>query len=540
MSRVTKPNDPKKEIERLRDELAESAKAISERENIISEREKRILEMGAMIAHLQDYNRRLLHWRFGHRTEKLEEPGQQILEEFAEALKANAPAATDQSDNDEAENEISSRPAPKKKGGRRLWSEIAPHLPIDETIIGLEPDECFDADGRPLVVTGRETKEELVFDPATARIRRIVRLRYGRADTGEKVITPPPPERIVPKGSLSDETLLAIVIMHTIDCLPFNRIAEIMRRAGAPVDRNLITQNFHAFCAFAEPLLAAMETELLEADLLHVDGSFMFRQDGRRRRRCTRSPVYAISDGEQVLFRWRKDERHDTAADLIDGYNGYLVRDEWDGWYGLKADVTHIGCNAHARRYFAQNQDDVDARAMVRLYAKMYAVERAAGESGLRGVALEEHRRDLRQRHSIAVMDQIHALAETIAETRTGKMASSARYIIKHRIELRRFLDNGSLPPDNNLAERVLRRHPMLRNNRRFFVAENGGVNLATALSLTGSCRLLDLHPMTYLQATLPALYEYRRAKKLGLALPDLRLWTPAAYGRRLNQAMAA
>jgi transposase len=309
-----------------------------------------------------------------------------------------------------------------------------------------------------------------------------------------------------------------------------------MRRAGAPVDRQLVTQNFHAFCSFAEPLLGAMESDLLESELLHVDGSFMFRHDGKRRRRCTRSPVYAICDGDQVLFRWRENERHETAADLITGYSGYLVRDEWEGWSSLKADVTHIGCNAHARRYFATNQDDVDARAMVHLYAKLYAVER----SGLHGTVFTQHRLELRRRHSVAIMDEIHARAVAIVATRTGKMASSARYIIKHRAELRRFLDNGSLPPDNNLAERVLRRHAMLRNNRRFFVAENGGSNLATALSLTGSCRLLDLSPMAYLQAVLPVLFEHRRAKKLGLALPDLRPWTPAAYARQQNQVLAA
>lgn len=506
----------------------------------VSELKQQIATQAAEIASLEQHLslaleriQDLVHWRFGPRTERIDDPGQQVLTELLAELQAGGAGQAAAALIDADALAAGSGAQGRKQGKRRLPSEMCPDLRIEVEIIDLPEEERFDADGNPLVRMGTEIKEEIVYDPATAYIRRVIRVQYGLATTGEKVAIAPPPPCIVTKGMLANATILQIIILHTVDCLPFNRIAEQVRRAGANIGRQLVTSSFHAFCPLAKPLMAAIEADLMEAQVLHVDGSFVFRQDRKRRRRCTRSPVYAITDGRQVLMKWRPDEKHETAADLIPGYTGYLVRDEWDGWLKLDAgQLTHVGCNAHARRWFAKNQEDPDAAKMVALYAQLYAIEHRAAESGLVSDALIAHRLRLRREHSAAIMDAIEAHAHDMIARRSSGALAAANYIINHRVELRRFLDNGALPPDNNLAERVLRRNAMLRAARRFFVAEDGGENLAIAMSITGSCRLLDLNPLAYMQAVLPALFEYREAKRHNLPLPDLRPFTPWAYAQ--------
>lgn len=514
--------------------------SLSELQQCVARQAAEIEALQSQLVTAQEYIADLLRWRFGPRTERIDAPGQQVLAELLAEVNAHGAGQQPEPliDPDTlADDTAGSKPKGHKQGKRRLLSEMFPHLPVEEVIVDVPKDQRFDADGHPLVRMGSETKEELVYDPATARIRRVVRIQYGVSTTGEKVAIAPPPPCIVSKGMLANVTVLQIIILHTIDCLPFNRIAEQIRRAGANIGRQLVTSSFHSFCRLAKPLMTAIEADLLEAEVLHVDGSFVFRQDRKRRRRCTRSPIYAMTDGRQVLMKWRPDERHGTAADLIPGYSGYLVRDEWDGWLKLDAgQLTHVGCNTHARRWFAKNQDDPDAARMVALYAQLYAIERRATDSGLVGRALFAHRLNLRRQHSVAIMDAIHAHAETMAARRSSNALTAANYIINHRVELRRFLDNGALPPDNNLAERVLRRNAMLRAARRFFVAENGGEHLAIAMSITGSCRLLDLNPLAYLQHVLPALFAYRDAERRGLPLPDLRPFTPWAYAQRVAE----
>lgn len=496
--------------------------------------------------------RRLLHWRFGRKTEKsaeldeiqelipLEGWASDLLQHELEPVVEVPEGAEDTGANGRGSGVKPGAPG-KRAHARVLWSRLCPHLRVVEELHELPKDTLFDDDGTPLVRQGTETREELVYENTLPYIRRVVRQRYGRSDTAEKVAIAGNPNRIVPRGVLADETIINAVVALGSDCLPFYRQAEQFARLGIPVTRQTLCASFHVWCALASPLVDAMAAQITTADMVHVDGSFIYRQNRDCSRKCTRFPVYAISDGDQVVLRWRPNEKHATAADLLRGYHGYLIRDEWDGWWKLEdVDVVHVGCNAHARRYFARNQEDRDCAYMVGLYAKLAAVEKHAQASGLGGEALFAHRSRLRSEHSRAIMDAIEDHARDIIGRRTGAIVSSAKYILKHRTELRRFLDNGALPPDNNLAERVLRRNALIRRNRSFYVAEDGGINLAHAMSVCGSCRLLGINPIDYLKHSLPALLAYRAAITDGTTLPSLSPWTPAAYAAAISSKQAA
>lgn len=514
-------------VAELQQVISDQGKTIEKQAKIIEDQSGTIKSQSIIIADVEESNRRLLRWRFGRRNEKVVDDGQTFIP--LEGLTCDLEWDETQAGN--AETAVKVR---KKKRKRMLWSQLCPHLPIDVQHIELPEDQRFDVDGAPLVPHGCETREELLYQPGTLRIRRILRQRYGRSDTGDKKATAPNPKRIVEKGGLCDETILAMVIHHAMDCLPYHRIAEMLSRMGAPITRGIVTRSCNAFAKLALPLVDAMQQQIQAGDIVHIDGSFLFRQGKGRTRKCTRSPLYAITDGDQVAMRWRPDERHATAADLIPGYCGYLIRDEWQGWQKLNdVEVTHIGCNAHARRYFAQTMDhDGDSRRIVDIYSRIYAIERMATDSGLTGAALFDHRQVLRQRHSVELMDQLIAEAKRLAAVRSGDFRTKVNYIIDHAPELRRFLDNGALPVDNNLAERVLRRNAMLRKNRMFFVAQDAGQHIGTMLSLMGSCRLLDLNPLDYLTWALSALLDHRDAPEGNK--PDLGLWTPLAYSKLL------
>ncbi len=498
----------------------------------------------AKIDRLSNITQRLLRHRFGSRNERtlceIDEVGQAYLELLGEELLAEKERIQQEMLDDENSEsdayESIARTRKKQKPRRRKLSDMYPEIPIDEERIELAENERFDSDGHPLIASGFEVHEELDFSPSTVRIRRVVRVNYARSDTAEKIITPPLPDRILPRGTLSDGSIVATVVHHAGDCLPFNRQSEMIGRLGVPISRQVLTNSFHQWCDLAEPLLDVIQDALLEAPLLHIDGTFIHRHSRKRKRKTCKKPVYGITDGRHLLMRWRDDEKHESATDLIPGYNGYLVRDEWAGWYKMNtgSQMIHVGCNAHARRYFAETQeDDADSRHMVMLFSKVYAIEQLAAETCPPNKELHQHRYELRQQESVGFMDDIRDYAQHLADTRDGIIATKSRYILNHQTRLRQFLDDGTLPPDNNLAEGVLRRIALLRKNRLFYVAENGGKNLATAMSLVGSCRLLDINPYAYLMDCLPVLFEFRDAVERGIARPDLSSWTPVAYAER-------
>lgn len=539
-------------VRKLEERIAQLEALVAQQAAIIDELRAENQRLRAENAEQAETIRGLLHWRFGRRTEKsadLEKLQEVIaLEGWCSDLLGHELEplfAADDADETATDTPMSApaKPAGKKKHARQLWSRLCPHLRIDEELIELPQNAQFDADGTPLVRMGTETREELVYEPGIPFIRRVVRQRYGRSDTAEKVVIAENPDRIVPRGALADETILGAVVNLASDCLPFYRQAEMFERLGIPVTRQTLCASFHAWCHVASPMVDAIESQILAADCIHADGSFIYRQNRDGSRSCTRYPIYAISDGNQVVYRWRADEKQASAADLLRGYHGYLVRDEWGGWWKQHdAEITHVGCNAHARRPFAKLQDkDADAAKIVALYAQLAVVEKRAAASMLSGEALFAHRLRLRQQHSLPIMNAIETQAKRIlSSTRTGTIRTGANYIIKHRTELRRFLDNGALPPDNNLAERVLRRNAIIRRNRPFYVADDGGINLAHALSICGSCRQLGVNPAAYLKHSLPALLAYRTARTNGQPLPSLNEWTPSAYAANASRAAAA
>lgn len=514
-------------VKRQEDHIAKQDRITAEQKQIIAKQGKRIAELESTVEHLQDANRRLLRWRFGPRTEKSTEMDERQLTLEIEGLSSDL--VFDHENAGDPPKVIPMRiQVPRRKRG--LWSQLCPHLRVEEVYEDLPADQLVDHDGTPLVKAGTERSEELVYEPGHCFIRRTIRQRYGRSDTGEKVSIAPVADKIVPRGGLSDETITAAVVHHAMDCLPYQRIAEMISRiAGTTINRSLITESCNAYAALAEPLLDAMWEQISSTDVLHIDGSFLFHQDGKQPRKCSRKPLYAITDGQQVVMRWRDDEKYQSASDIIPGYQGYVARDEWAGWKSLNnINIIHVGCHAHARRYFAEVQDtDQDARQIISWYQQIYDIERQANESGYTGQQLYDLRLNLRNRYTKPILDQLFDFAQQKQHTRTGAFKRHLQYILRHRDTLTVFLNDGVVPPDNNTAERVLRRNAMLRKNRLFYVGAECGQHIGTLLSLMVSCRELDVQPHHYLNWSLPALLGYRNGETV-----DLKKWTPLAYAK--------
>jgi transposase len=486
------------------------------------------------LAVLEDQVRRLLRRAYGPSTEKMiHDPGQQQLD--LGAIVCVAPAADPTPDKDAATGR-------RRRGahGRRRLAELNPDLPVREEMIETPASARLDADGTPLVAMGRETTDLLAIEPPQVYIRRLVRIRYGRTDTGDKapIVTLPP--RICARGILDDSTIHHLMVQKFEDSLPFYRQESILRRHGVELSRNVMVDAARAWGDAFAPLADAIRAEILAEPVIHADESAMRMLDRTLQRRCRTTNLWAIVGGGQVAYTWTPDRTYARGREILAGYRGYLVRDEWQGWKTAfdAGGIIPVGCNAHARRPFAEMQAiDPDAALMVRHYARLAAVEHEANDSGLAGPALWEHRHALRAQRSRVTMDEIIALARQLHRERapSSTIGKGAAYILRHTDTLTRFFDDGRLPPDNNLAENVLRIVAVLRKNCLFLGSPDGGAWTATALTILRSCRLQKLDPYRYLAAVTPALLD--RRGQLGA---DSVLWTPRAFAGRANAAIAA
>jgi hypothetical protein len=158
----------------------------------------------------------------------------------------------------------------------------------------------------------------------------------------------------------------------------------------------------------------------------------------------------------------------------------------------------------HARRYVVKALDAGDLRASVAIaaYQAIYDAEDAARDMDAAG-RLQE-----RQRRSKPVYDELLAWCETYQPTEppSSLLGKALQYVLNHRVALTRFLDDGRIPIDNGIVERLHRRPAVGRRNYLFAGSHAAGERAAIAYSMLASCALVGVNPTEYLADILPKL----------------------------------
>src|SRR5260370_6482214 len=145
-------------------------------------------------------------------------------------------------------------------------------------------------------------------------------------------------------------------------------------------------------------------------------------------------------------------------SDFLAKRKGFVVADAagvFDESF-QRPDPIEIGCNMHARRYFVKALEANDARAAIpiKAFKTLYHVQ-----DDMRGAAPE---RPLQEPTlpSKPVYAELIAWATTYRplEPPRSLLARAMGYLLNHQLALTRFLDDGRLPIDNGIVERLHRR----------------------------------------------------------------------------------
>jgi hypothetical protein len=194
-----------------------------------------------------------------------------------------------------------------------------------------------------------------------------------------------------------------------------------------------------------------------------------------------------------------------------------------------RSDLIEVGCNMHARRYFVKALEANDARAAVPLAAfkTLYDVEDAVK------ISSAEERLRQRTERSRPVYDELVAWCLTYQpmEPPGSLLGAALRYLLNHRIALTRFLEDGRLPIDNGIVERLHRRPAVGRRNFLFAGSHAGAERAAIAYSVIATCHLVGVNPQDYLAEVLPRLAR-------GIVLRDVPAMAPAAWKRSRDRAV--
>jgi transposase len=240
--------------------------------------------------------------------------------------------------------------------------------------------------------------------------------------------------------------------------LPLYRQEQIFDRAGLAIPRSTLAQWVGACGAKLEPLREVMKALLLKRAVLHADETpIPMLKPGLKQ--TYRSYLWAYGttpyDPEQMVVHDFAEGRGDVhARTFLGSWKGALVCDDCQGYDALfHSGVTEVGCMAHARRKFhalyANHQSAIAAEAL-ELYGALYGVEREVQEHE---PALDAPgRSELRQRKAKPPAEALHAWLQAKLEQAPEGCATSRAilYCLRRWTALTRYLDEGTLPIDNN------------------------------------------------------------------------------------------
>lgn len=447
---------------------------------------------------------------------------------------------------DRAQAEVVRRKAEKKPPvphGRRDVS--MEDLPV-ETIV-LEPPERLLPGGEALEKIGEEVSEQIDRRPASFVRVRVVRPKYKlpatvAADAAQakaaSIVIAPLPERPIPRGIAGPGLLAHVLVSKYADHLPLHRQEKIFRREGVHLPRSTLCGFVQGSVVLLAHLVEAMwEDARAHARWVCIDATGVLVL---AKEQCRRNHFWVVvAERDHILFRHTRTHDGLVPAGLLEGFKGYVLADASSVYHELyrrEAAITEVGCWAHARRrgFDALGSDEQRALVLIGFIGLLYDAHLVSTDpkTGLTDGA----RRKAEAEPVLAKLFDWIAIERPRVDD-DAPTAKAMNYIVNHRTQLTRFLDDGMLRLDNNLAELELRREKVGAKNWLYCGSDDGAHWNAVVVSLVASCQLHKIEPWAYLRDVLTLLPSWPARRVLALAP---KYWNETRQQPETQQRLAA
>lgn len=408
------------------------------------------------------------------------------------------------------------KPVPANKA-KRL--ELPLHLPRREEVV--EPDDLPEGAHK----VGEKITEVLEYEPGTLYVRKIVRPYYVGNSTDEKTefIVAELPTRALPKSNAGEGLLAHVFVGKFVDHLPFYRQVQMFKRQGVELAEPTINGWFASTMQLLEPLYDVLKAKVFQTDYLMADETPIPVQTRDKPGATHRGFhwVYYNPLDKKVLFDYRKGRGREGPGLLLKDYKGHLQTDGYSVYETLtnKANITHLACMAHARRYFEKAKDNDKPRSdhALALFRSLYAVEQKARE--------HQHdanqRKQLRQKEAVPILVELKQWLDDQARQvlPSSAIGKAIAYALGRWPALKRYIEDGRFEIDNNLVENSIRPVAIGRKNYMFAGSHDAAQRMAMMYSFMATCKINGVEPFAWLKDTLTRIPDHP-ANRLEELLP--------------------
>ncbi len=493
------------DIEELKSIIENQNKVIESQSEILLSKDESLRARKIEVKILKEKVSFLNAQLFSKKSEKLGpfEESQAVLFNEIESLHDSEPELS-------LDEETVTIPTHERKKRRK---SIPDDLPRKDRVIDVPDSEKVCGCGAVKSKIGEEVSEKIDYIPAEAFVWRTIRPKYacrkcyGSEDEGQPVAIAPAPPSLLGKSILAEGIFGHILTSKFADGLPFYRQETILRRAGVEISRKTMANIAIKVAEGLAPLQSLLLEEIKRAFLLGVDETRfqVLKEPGRRADQLSFLwHIRALTrDGPVPIFLYRPARSAKFLEELIEGFQGAVISDAYksyniiDMWDG----ITHAGCNAHARRKFIEAnkaaKNNPNTLAVLNLYGKIYKIE----SDWRKGNGDDSELLDLRQKKSRPLMDELKKLLDqlSLSVNPSGKLGQAVSYTLSEWPRLTAFLDNPTIPIDNNAVENGIRPFVIGRKNWLFADTPSGAHASALFYTLIEGAKAAELDPSVYM-----------------------------------------
>ena len=374
---------------------------------------------------------------------------------------------------------------------------------------------------------GHDTTEVIELIPAEVVVRVDRREKLACASCEGEIARAPVGDKVVAAGRLGTRLVSTLLVDKYDDGLPLNRTKQRLERMGLALPISTLADQVTWATDLLRPLWRLAVLDVLDAKVMHLDGTGLpvLDRDAPGGKRL--GALWGYVGDKNVaayLFASTGKKRGQKPGelgpeDMLANRSGYTVADAsalFDE--SFKRDgIIECGCHMPPQifRQSARCRRCAGCAADCRVQEALR--DRGQGARPFRRPA----QRNSPGREQTGVERDLR-LCDTYKphEPPSSKLGEAIRYLTNHRIPLGRFLEDGVIPIDNGIVERLHVRAALTRKNFLFAGSDAGGERAAIAYTILGCCRLAKVNPVEYLADVLPRLARRVRLRDMYALMP--------------------
>ena len=474
---------------------------------------------------------------FGPSSEKLDSQIEalDILIEATEEQIFARNGIEEECDEDDGQDDKSE---PNKKRPKRIG--LPEHLPREDQILPA-PTTCPSCGGEEFRKISDDISETLEYTVPSYKVIRHIRPRCACINC-DGFVQAYAANKPIAKGKAGPGLLAHVIIQKYCDHLPLYRQNEIFARHGIIIPRSTLAGWVMQCASLLAPLVELIRSNVMASSHIHSDDTpVAVLSPGNGKTKTGRIWVYARDDRAYgsiepiaLCYFYSADRKGERPLEHLKNFKGVMHTDSYSGYNkacgegrqavtnqknGVASDINRAGCWAHVRRKFyevtlANKNAKISAEALLEI-GKLYDVERS-----VRGMK-PEIRLIERQKISKQIIEKLYSKWEKY-KSELPKQSATAKaisYAQNSKDALLRFLDDGQIEIDNNVAERAMRPIALGRKNWLFAGSDIGGQAAASMYTLIETADLNDIDPEAYLRWVLTHIQDHN-SQKLDELLP--------------------